>query len=212
MLGKSRALIVVAVLLGTNRPVAADEGSAARKAFLSGMKHFDLAEYRDALNDFRDGYRAKEDPVFLYNIAQCYRALGEQKDALRYYRLYLNRSPDARNRSEVEEKISSLQSAIAAADERSARQSERSTPVASTGKPTAPAPVVTSQNSAAVAPERTDLTVRATAKPASVPVYKRWWLWTIVGGVAAAGAGLGIGLAVTQSNKVSGTTFPTGAF
>src|SRR5438309_2197887 len=67
----------------------ADEIADARRAFVSGMKHFDLGEYKQALADFKDGYRAKEDPVFLYNVAQCYRMMKQNSDAIRYYRLYL---------------------------------------------------------------------------------------------------------------------------
>ena len=36
--------------------------------------------------------------------------------------------------------------------------------------------------------------------PAQTPVYKKWWLWTIVGVVIAGGAvGLGVGLTQRQT-------------
>jgi len=41
---------------------------------------------------------------------------------------------------------------------------------------------------------------------AGTPIYKKWWLWTIVG-VVAAGAGVGVGLGVHYAN--SGDTVPS---
>src|SRR6478672_8254937 len=92
-------VMLALVIAGASR---ADEVANARRAFISGMKHFDLGEYGEALADFKNGYRAKEDPVFLYNIAQCYRMKKENRDAIRYYRLYLSRAPEASNRTEIE--------------------------------------------------------------------------------------------------------------
>ncbi len=39
-----------------------------------------------------------------------------------------------------------------------------------------------------------------TARAQKRPVYKKWWLWTVVG-VVAAGAAVGIGVGVTQSSS-----------
>jgi len=49
----------------------------------------------------------------LYNLAQAYR-LSEQPDrALQFYRRYLERSPQARNRDAVDQKISALLKVLA---------------------------------------------------------------------------------------------------
>jgi tetratricopeptide (TPR) repeat protein len=188
----------------------ADEPSASRRAFVSGMKHFDLGEFKEALSDFKDGYRAKEDPVFLFNIAQCYRAMSEQRDALRYYRLYLSRSPDAPNRNEVEHRIVDLETAIAAGKTGTTTEA----PVPSTEKKqAAPASSAANPAQAAIAHgEEPMLHATAPRNKPPQPVYKKWWLWTLVG-VAAAGAAVGIGVGVTEANHpAAGTTFPTGAF
>ena len=53
----------------------------------------------------------------------------------------------------------------------------------------------------------------AAPKPTATktPVYKKWWLWTIVGGTVAVGVGLGVGLALglprTPSASTQGGTF-----
>jgi tetratricopeptide (TPR) repeat protein len=36
-------------------------------------------------------------------------------------------------------------------------------------------------------------------KPRPQPIYKKWWLWTTVGLVVAAGVGVGLGVGLTQS-------------
>ena len=189
--------VVVALLLCVGGVGQAQEASA-RDHFVSGKKHFDLAEYPQALQEFKDGYRAKEDPVFLFNIAQCYLAMNESKDALRYYRLYLNRSPNAENRQEVEAKIATLQKAIAEGPK---------APVTATST-TAQAP----SNPAPAAAVTASVEVPAQSKTdASRPVYKKWWLWTIVG-VVAVGAGVGLGVGLGTKSTSNGSTFPAASF
>src|SRR5947207_10170006 len=121
--------VIVALLLFLPSVVRADDTAEAKRLYASGTRHFDLSEYEEALTDFKEGYRHKDDPVFLYNIAQCYRLLNKNDDALRFYRNYLRRSPHAPNKDEVERKIDSLQVAIAAQDK------ARSTPPSTTLKP-----------------------------------------------------------------------------
>lgn len=194
----SSAFGIVALMMavGIGRDARCDEISDARRAFVSGMKHFDLGEYGPALTDFKNGYRAKEDPVFLYNIAQCYRMMKQNSDAIRYYRLYLSRAPDASNRGEIEARIVKLQEA---ADSQSA---EASTPAPAT---TSPRPSVTPVVPMTTATASTPLPAKST------PAYKKWWLWTIVG-VVAVGAGVGLGVGLTHGSTSSGTMFPTASF
>jgi len=47
------------------------------------------------------------------------------------------------------------------------------------------------------------LTTPAAEKPAtaSTPVYKKWWVWTIVAGVVAVGVGVSLGVALTTPNN-----------
>ena len=61
-------MVVLLLLGGVAR---ADDTADAKRLFMSGTRHFDLTEYEAALNDYKEGYRKKDDPVFLYNIAQC---------------------------------------------------------------------------------------------------------------------------------------------
>jgi tetratricopeptide (TPR) repeat protein len=197
------ALLVFVALAGV---ASADDGAAAKRFFVSGSKHFDLGEYSDALNDFKEGYRLKDDPVFLYNIAQCHRLLNQNTEALRAYKTYLRRAPTASNRAEVERKIAAIEEAQAAANKATTTPPNQVLPpdAHATGEPattttTAPAtsePSTTSGNA---------LTASAPPPSDRTPIYKKWWLWTAVG-VVAVGAGLGIGLGVGLSKGKSNTT------
>jgi PEGA domain./Tetratricopeptide repeat. len=94
----------------------AAEGTAAVAAtakahFKQGRMHYQLGEYREALNEFKEAYRLKQDPSFLYNIAQCHRQLREYSEAIRLYGNYLREAPDADNRDEVERQIRDLKTA-----------------------------------------------------------------------------------------------------
>jgi tetratricopeptide (TPR) repeat protein len=206
-------------LAGAPLSAHADDTADARRLYTSGTKHFDLAEYEEALTDFKEGYRHKDDPVFLYNIAQCYRLLNKNEEAVRFYRNYLRKVPKASNRNEVEQKIETLQQAIAL------QEKARTTPPSSTLKPdeehaAAPAqsaPAAAVPVAAQPAPTTTTTTTTTTtelhaAAPARKPAYKKWWVWTIVGGVAAVGLGVGLGFGLSRSSTPQGSSFPPVGF
>jgi hypothetical protein len=44
--------------------------------------------------------------------------------------------------------------------------------------------------------------------PRRLPAYKKWWVWTIVGGALAAGAAVGLGVALSTKPASGDTTIP----
>ena len=199
-----RLILALSLLVALGSVAAADEAAQAKRYFVSGSKHFDLGEYGQALNDFKEGYRLKDDPVFLYNIAQCHRLLNENTEALRAYKTYLRRAPTAPNRDEVERKIAAIEEAQAAANKATTTPPNQVLPPDTHG--TEPA-TTTTNTQATTEPQPASNTLTASAPPPSdrTPIYKKWWLWTAVG-VVAVGAGLGIGLGVGLSKGKSNTT------
>jgi hypothetical protein len=197
---------------------AVDDTDTARRLYESATRHFDLTEYEAALNDFKEGYRHKDDPVFLYNIAQCYRLMNKNDEALRFYRSYLRRAPSAPNRDEVERRITTLQESLAAAERARATPPQTTLPPSNI-KPSADAPPTATTTPPTTTPPAveppppssstaTSTSVTATAPPRHTPVYKKWWLWTIVGVVAVgAGVGLGVGLSSSSTRSYPGVTF-----
>ncbi|HET9626104.1 MAG TPA: tetratricopeptide repeat protein, partial [Kofleriaceae bacterium] len=120
-----------------------------------------------ALDEYQKAFDAKPIPAFLFNIGQCYRNLGDYDAAIFSYRKYLKLAPDAANRDQVEQLITDLE----------AKKDEQSTERLGLGRreatpqPAQPAPTP--------------------PPPESHPVYTRWWFWT---GLAVLGAAGGVGV------------------
>ena len=75
-----------------------------------GTRHFELGHYQEALGEFEAAYMAVPDPVFLFNIAQCHRKMGHDKEAIDFYKRYLRNAPKAPNRADVQKRIQELES------------------------------------------------------------------------------------------------------
>ena len=184
---------------------AEDDAAAAKAHYQAGVRHFDLSEYEPALADFKEAYRNKPDPVFLYNIAQCHRKLGHTDEAVTFYQSYLRRAPDAKNREEVERRIPDLQTI---------RDAESASISNSNGGKNRPPPVSTEAQQQAVAettalasPAVTDLGVRVESAPnTSGAIHERWWFWTAVVAVAASATTVAIIMAERDPTKIPTST------
>ena len=88
---------------------SADAKAAALKAYQRGTSYYQREEYDKAIEHFTSGYQSVPQGVFLYNIAQSHRLASRPEKALEFYRLYLEKSPDAKNRPEIEERIATLE-------------------------------------------------------------------------------------------------------
>lgn len=97
--------LLIALLLAASSP---DNSAAAREHFKSAQLHYSLGEFEDAVKDFREAYRLRQEPAILFNIAQGYRQLGKYSDAYFYYRQYLSQKSDAPNRPEVESLVEQM--------------------------------------------------------------------------------------------------------
>ena len=113
LMALSLALLLPATPV-TAAPPSPEEKTRAREHYQKGLTHYDIKEYNDALAEFKNAYRVVQDPAFLFNIAQCYRKLGQDVEALDYYRNYLRRFPTAPNRGEVERRIQEIERELAA--------------------------------------------------------------------------------------------------
>jgi iron complex outermembrane receptor protein len=168
----------------------------AQDKFESGQTHFTLQEYKQAITDFEDGYRIKPSSTFLFNIAQCHRLSGNVERAIYFYKAYLRADPEAGNRAEVEARIDALEKPLPPSGTSAPRPATTPPPVMTPATPqpaTTPAPVTT-QATSPPAPEP-----QVTTSRERTPLYKKWWLWTTVGIVAAAGVAVGVGVGVKQS-------------
>jgi tetratricopeptide (TPR) repeat protein len=196
--------IIVAVLL-LSSAVHADKVSDAREHLRRGTAHYAVGEFAAAAEEYQAGFMLMQDPALLYNAAQAYRLAGNHEKALVLYRNFLNLFPNEKNIAEVKAHIVKLKHVVASSE--SARQAPPHTMVQPRPLPPEPVPAPSEPKPAVAAPsEPPSAPAAATApsspvvteqRPAPVPVYKRWWLWTIIG-VAAAGVGVGLGLGLSQ--------------
>jgi hypothetical protein len=83
--------------------------ATAKEHFNQGNRHYELGHYQEALNEFEVAYMAVPDPVFLFNIAQCHRKMGHDKEAVGFYKSYLRAAPNAPNRADVQKRIRELE-------------------------------------------------------------------------------------------------------
>jgi tetratricopeptide (TPR) repeat protein len=184
----------------------AQPATTARDHYKRGTTMFDLGRYLDAAKEYEAAFELKDDPVLLFNIAQAYRLGRSYPDAARSYRAYLRRLPEAKNRDEVLARLREMQS-LADQQARSEQKPPVGTaPLSDTKQEPAPetAPirsVTTSQPPAQALNQSAATSPRETPRRADRPVYKKWWLWTIVGGVVAAGVVVGVTVAVLSNES-----------
>src|SRR5215831_17792183 len=101
-------LLWIAFLCLASRLAIADAGQA-RAHFDRGRAFFEVDEYRQAIAEFKAAHIEKPDPAFLYNIAECYRRLGDLSEALQFYRRFLATAPaDDKTRPIVEQRVADL--------------------------------------------------------------------------------------------------------
>jgi hypothetical protein len=105
------AVVVVALCTG-NGAWAKTPLEEAKEHFINGTKLFNLTRYDDAIREYEAAYEIKDDPVFLYNIAQAHRLAGHLEKAIRFYRNYLRQAPDSPKRAEIEQRIVDMEKAL----------------------------------------------------------------------------------------------------
>jgi tetratricopeptide (TPR) repeat protein len=172
------ALLTLLALLPAARAAAAprapaetapvDAGDTARGHHVEGRRQFVAGRYEAAITEYRRAYELHADPSYLLDIAEAYRALGVPEQAVFFYRRYLTNHPNPPNRPEVLAEIAHL----------------------------APPPRLPPRLPSFVAPPppARDAEVDLTGTPAEKErsVVGRWWFWTAIGALAAAGATVAI--------------------
>jgi tetratricopeptide (TPR) repeat protein len=85
----------------------------ARVKFAEAEKHYLAEDYIKAIDQYAAAYREEQDAAYLFNLAQCYRKLGDPAAATFLFGRYLQEAPDATNRVQVEDSIAYLKQAQA---------------------------------------------------------------------------------------------------
>jgi len=177
---------------------AAEDGKQVAKAhYETGTRLYEVQEYAKALDEYKSAYLAKPDPAFLFNIGQCYRKLGDDTKALEFFQQYLKKAPSSDpNRAQGEARIRDIETSRAKTSE-----SAPAPPPAVVGGP--PPSLTAPPTGTPPATPGVDLTATSagTEEPNRKPVLKRWWFWTGVGAVVAAGAVTAVVLATSHTSS-----------
>jgi tetratricopeptide (TPR) repeat protein len=80
--------------------------------FESGLAHYNLGEYQQAIDAFKEGYRLVPLPLFLFNIAQSYRRLGEPAKAMEFYQTFLKVDPQSPIRASARQYLVELKAQL----------------------------------------------------------------------------------------------------
>src|SRR5437764_10282963 len=107
----SAVFLCAATARAQDKPV--DPKVAAKEHYTRGTSFYDLGRYDDAIKEFEAAYELKNDPAFLYNLAQSYRQAGNHEQAVHFYKTYLRYMPKAPNRADIEEKIKTEEQLLA---------------------------------------------------------------------------------------------------
>lgn len=174
-----------------------DRRRQASAHYDQGTTYYDLGKYADAVKEYEAAYQLKNEPALLFNIAQAYRLGGNAPEALRAYKAFLRRVPDAPNREEVIGHIDNLQKLI---EQQKAVSTRPSTGTIAPGQRIPPSEQPPAQSALAPA-----ATVQA-APEKRRSVARKPWLWvTVVGAavVVAGGVTLGVILGSTPRDPAA---------
>src|SRR6478736_6829838 len=105
---------LVLVLAGVGR---ADEAALKREEakhhFEEATAAFNVGDFSRAADEYREAYKIVHDPVLLYDAAQACRLGNDPQQAVFLYRSYLRSAPNAPNRKQVEDRITTLDQELA---------------------------------------------------------------------------------------------------
>jgi tetratricopeptide (TPR) repeat protein len=88
--------------------VLEERKAEAKAQFEKGATLYREQRYEEAVIAFLAADRLTPNPALSFNIARAYERLDDTSSALRWYRDYLRRAPDAGNAGDVEAKVRSL--------------------------------------------------------------------------------------------------------
>lgn len=188
----------------------------SNRLFESSVKYREAGQLSEALALLVADYQRVPSCITLGNIANLHYLMGHCEDAKALLRIIIAHPPlDVQS----ERFLGLRRQALVQVEQQCPDPPQSRQPAA----PPDPAPMpnpVPPANRLSLVPGSSVSPALMTAKPASPltlhreqrPVYRRWWLWTAVGGVVvlATSVGIGVGLYLREPAEPFGAKFPTG--
>ncbi|MCA9544628.1 MAG: hypothetical protein KC613_09565 [Myxococcales bacterium] len=103
--------LTVCCLLAAGPALAAptaDEQAAAAKYYDAGVTLFKAKDYQGAIVEFTKAYRIDPSPTLVFNMARAFEEMKRFGPAKEFYQRYLELSPKAKDRPQVEATIAAL--------------------------------------------------------------------------------------------------------
>lgn len=101
----SSMLLAVAAFVVHAPEARADDKAKAKALYTEGLKHYNLAEYTDAIKAWKESYLISKKPLLLFNIGQAFRLSGDCKQAMTFYDSYQREEPNPKNQSELDQAL-----------------------------------------------------------------------------------------------------------
>lgn len=184
------------VLLALSTFARADDLAKAKEHYRNATRSYELGAYDDAIKEYAEAYRLKDDPAILYNMAQAHRLAEHHAEALRLYRMYLIKVPDAPNRAEVASKIETLQKLIE--DQKRAKTLPPDTTLPRVETPQRVEPAPAPQPAPPAPAPTTSSTPQGEAHPGRTLTIAGIAVGVV--GLAALGGGIGAGVIAKQNS------------
>src|SRR5205814_1503712 len=83
-------IAVVILLAGASSAEAAPGKAEAKRHYRKGVTEYNLGHFQNAIAEFDKAYSLDPSPILLYDIAQSHRKLGNDREALFFFRRYLD--------------------------------------------------------------------------------------------------------------------------
>jgi tetratricopeptide (TPR) repeat protein len=229
-------ILLLAALLAASRSAGANDASGedsdlelAKAHFRTGEIDYDKGLYDAAAREFDEAYRLSRRPELLYNMGKAYDGAGDPTRALSAYRRYLEQVPQGAGREFVETRIAALVAVVAhltvraapadarllvdgraaAAGELEVNPGAHLVELGAEGYATRRERVVLLAGES----QTLDLALKSLVRvvqvaPPRTPVYKRWWLWTLVGAAVVGGVTAGVVVGVQRAQQVDEPASP----
>jgi tetratricopeptide (TPR) repeat protein len=92
---------------------AAQPLEIARARYRQGVEAYQAGHYRESIDYFLEADRISPSAALSFNIALAYEKIDDPAAALRWYRDYLRRSPEAKDRASVESLVQTFEARLA---------------------------------------------------------------------------------------------------
>lgn len=94
-------------------PLAKPKDATAQQRLSAGNKLYRVREFEKAVDEYKAGALIEDVPVFHYNLGQCYRQLGQYKDAIWHYERFIERGkPTGQMRGAVDAFLTQMRSEL----------------------------------------------------------------------------------------------------